>query len=406
MQHISDDMDELFQKAGEEYPLKTDTSDWQTVYKKLSLHDKGALIIQPGNFRKPILQSVAFVLLMSFPLSLTNYIIQEGNSINNNGESKNREGVLINTIKPEIVTPFVLTFKNSIVESAITNSSVLNSNNGVDNRYALVVSPNKVESFVFPGKTSLQKNPNFLLQPTSSLSKINTTVKDDIINVAEKSIAKVNIGNSLGSKKEQTIKLKTIPKKFYVGFIGSGELTNVKGQAFRKPGFNGGFVLGYNLSEKFQTEIGIIASRKYYYSDGKYASPNTIRDDGLAIAGIKVYSSITEIPLLLRYNISNTNGNKFFVATGGVTNIVHKEHYNYGYTKDGREKKGGKIYNESAANKLFSNMQISMGYEHKFGNTGYLRVEPYYRVPINGIGVANLPVTSMGINIGLIKYFK
>ena len=77
MQHINDDMDELFQKAGEEYPLKTDTSDWQTVHKKLALHDNTALIIQRRGLRKPILQRVAFILLMFIPLSLTNYIIQE-----------------------------------------------------------------------------------------------------------------------------------------------------------------------------------------------------------------------------------------------------------------------------------------------------------------------------------------
>ena len=388
MQHINDDMDELFQKAGEEYPLKTDTSDWQTVHKKLALHDNTALIIQRRGLRKPILQRVAFILLMFIPLSLTNYIIHEGNTVKNyNGENKTRQGDLANTIKPEIVTPFVVALKKPVIES--------NNNNTIDNKSAIIASQNKVEDFIFPEKRSLQNNSNFLLQRSSS----------DVINSTETSIAKTNVKNSLESNKKETIKLNTTPKNLYAGFIGSGELTNVKGQAFRKPGFNGGFILGYNLSDRLQAEIGIIASRKYYYSDGKYASPNTIRDDGLAIGGIKVYSRLTEIPLLFRYNIINAKGNKFFAATGGVTSIVHKEHYNYGYTKDGSEKKGGKIYNESADN-LFSNIQISMGYEHKFGNIGYMRVEPYYRIPINGIGVADLPVTSMGINVGLIKYFK
>jgi len=195
------------------------------------------------------------------------------------------------------------------------------------------------------------------------------------------------------------------PKKFYVGFIGTAELINVKGQQFRKPGFNGGFILGYNLSSKVQAEIGLIAARKYYYSDGKFAAPNTIRNDGLPIGGVKIYSSMAEIPLLLRYNITSNNASKFFAAAGTVTNIVHREHYNYGYEKDGRQRKGGKIYNESVQN-LFSNLQLSVGYEHKLNDFGYMRIEPYYRIPLNGTGVANLPVTSMGINIGLIKYFK
>jgi hypothetical protein len=401
MQHINDDMDELFQKAGEEYPLRTDTSDWQSVHKKLSVRNNIAEITQQRNWRKPIQQSVAFALLMFVPLILTNY-----NPVKNNKEeSKTREGALINTVKPGIVTTADGALKKRVIESANTSSYTLNNNNTIDNRH-FIVSQNKPEDFVIAKNGSLQKSPNFFLQQPLSSNKNNTDGKEDLISLTEKSIAKANVENSLGNNKKETIKLKTVPKNLYAGFIGTGELTNVKGQAFRKPGFNGGFVLGYNLSDRFQAEIGIIASRKYYYSDGKYASPNTIRDDGLEIGGIKVYSSLTEIPLLFRYNIINEKGNKFFVTTGSVTSIVHKEHYNYGYTKDGSQKKGGKIYNESSTDKLFSNVQISMGYEHKFGNIGYMRVEPYYRIPINGIGVANLPVTSMGINIGLIKYFK
>jgi hypothetical protein len=33
---VNDDMDELFRRAAENYPLKTDTSDWQKVEQKLA----------------------------------------------------------------------------------------------------------------------------------------------------------------------------------------------------------------------------------------------------------------------------------------------------------------------------------------------------------------------------------
>ena len=35
MPDVNDDMDELFKKAGENYPLNTDSSDWNEVYKAL-----------------------------------------------------------------------------------------------------------------------------------------------------------------------------------------------------------------------------------------------------------------------------------------------------------------------------------------------------------------------------------
>jgi hypothetical protein len=33
---VNDNMDELFRRAAENYPLKTDTSDWQQVEQKLA----------------------------------------------------------------------------------------------------------------------------------------------------------------------------------------------------------------------------------------------------------------------------------------------------------------------------------------------------------------------------------
>src|SRR4030095_8942403 len=96
---------------------------------------------------------------------------------------------------------------------------------------------------------------------------------------------------------------------------------------------------------------------------------------------------------------------KFFAAAGTVSNIVHREQYNYEYEKNGQQIEGFKKYYKSAEN-LFSNIQLSAGYEKTIGAIGTVRVEPYYRIPLNGIGRSDLPVTSAGINIGLIKYFK
>jgi len=207
-------------------------------------------------------------------------------------------------------------------------------------------------------------------------------------------------------KETKRIKIKNSSlQRFYGGIFITSELTSVKGQSFRKPGFNGGFLAGYNINKKFQAEVGLVLSRKYYYSDGKYVAPDILRQDDLPIGGVNVYSQVAEIPVTLRYNIKNTGNDKLFVAAGTVTNIIAEERYNYGYTKNGHSKKGFKKYDEST-NNLVSNVHLSIGYEHNLGTIGDIRIEPYYRLPLNGIGAGNLPVTSAGINIGIIKHFK
>jgi hypothetical protein len=207
-------------------------------------------------------------------------------------------------------------------------------------------------------------------------------------------------------KKESSINIQiTTSKRLYGGVLAAAELTSVMGQSFRKPGFNGGFLFGYNLNERWQAEIGVILSQKYFYSDGKYAAPNSMRQDGLEVDGIKANSRVTEIPVTLRYNLKKDDKQKIFISAGGVSSIVHFERYNYAYTKNGREKNGFKAYDESIGN-VFSNLHFSVGYEHRLGNIGDMRIEPYYRIPLNGIGAGDLPVSSVGINLGLVRYFR
>ena len=45
---------------------------------------------------------------------------------------------------------------------------------------------------------------------------------------------------------------------------------------------------------------------------------------------------------------------------------------------------------------------ISAGLEHRLSGLLQIRIEPYLKLPLQGVGVGKLPVTSAGIQIGLI----
>lgn len=401
MRHINDHMDDIFQKAAEEYPLRTGTPNWESVQEKLflqSIADKNNL---PRKFRQPVQKWLTLALLIFIPLgtAITGIMVIPV------GFEKNRLAAE-NTGKIFSLNNYADLMPNSKI--AITSkqpstaeySGNLNSNS---NSGEITIADDKTvklpEGFI--DKIEMQHNygginlnaPDINDFSCQFIPSILADKKEDRKAIQEQEVkAPINIRQSSS-------------QRFYAGIFTASEVTSVKGQPFRKPGFNGGFVVGYNLNRKFQAEAGVILSRKYYFSDGKYIAPNSLREDELPIDGINVYSKITELPVTLRYNIKNSRDNKLFVAAGAVANIVNEERYNYGYTKNGRTRKGFKMYNESADN-LISNLHVSIGYERKLGNIGDIRIEPYYRIPINGIGVGNLPVTSAGINVGLIKYFK
>ena len=46
------------------------------------------------------------------------------------------------------------------------------------------------------------------------------------------------------------------------------------------------------------------------------------------------------------------------------------------------------------------------GYETKLSNWCGITIEPYYQIPACKLGVGKLPVTSFGINIGIVKDLK
>ena len=54
----------------------------------------------------------------------------------------------------------------------------------------------------------------------------------------------------------------------------------------------------------------------------------------------------------------------------------------------------------------FSVVNLSLGYTHKLGGNGSIRVEPYLKIPIKNIGVGNMPITSTGLNIGFTKTLR
>jgi len=76
MQQINNDIDELFRKAADEYPLKTSSQDWSAVQKKLAAKEVAGEDKPVKKIRQPVLRYIAFALLLLIPLStaVTGYV--------------------------------------------------------------------------------------------------------------------------------------------------------------------------------------------------------------------------------------------------------------------------------------------------------------------------------------------
>ena len=111
-----------------------------------------------------------------------------------------------------------------------------------------------------------------------------------------------------------------------------------------------------------------------------------------------------EIPLSVRYNLKTSARHSWFV-TGGVSSyLMKKEDYSYGYyyLTTGQTHYYDRSYDHSSKT-LFSVAQISGGYIHRLGKIADLRIEPYLKIPLRGVGIGSMPFQSAGIHIGLTK---
>lgn|GEM_PF-2577222 len=393
------DIEDIFKKAADEYPLKTNTADWESVRQKLQFEPD--TIRTKTNVAIGKLKVGLVCALLLIPLSLTitkyygNYKSADTISIAKKDQTSDSKNLLTNGI-------YSKELKNKTQHLFFSTSN----SNGICEQNTIALPAltqfindrkNQIENII-PNSACINETIKNTVQNSKPLLVINST-KD-----AKKLLAE-NASKEKNAARAPVKKLNDITKHFYLGIVGAGELTSVKFQP-AKQSVNGGGIIGYSINNKINIELGVVLAKKYYYTNGKYIEPKSIRRDNSKILNANANSSITELPLTVQYNLKRENDSRIFLSAGSVSYVIHKESYRYTYMKNGRERQSSKNFKKASDN-LFSNVQVSAGYEHSiFNNAGSFRIEPYCRIPVRGIGASNLPVTSIGINIALTKYIK
>lgn len=195
----------------------------------------------------------------------------------------------------------------------------------------------------------------------------------------------------------------SVKKGLYYGLIASPDITTVKFQRTSNVGYNVGLIAGYRFSKRLAVETGVIYERKYYYSDGKYFDPKkTTWPTDMNILAVDGWCNMYEIPLNVRYTFATGPKSSWYVNGGMSSYIMKKQGYNYSYEYYGTYGDRDWVY-KKATKDWFANVHLGLGYERPVGVLGTLRVEPYAMIPVKGIGVGKLPVTSVGMNVGLTR---
>ena len=411
MPYINDNLEELFKNAAEDYPLKTNNSDWNSVASKINI-----TALNPKEKNNRFLAYTIFALLLLGgslifyksrfeSQSLSNKEISTKNIANNVDEPQQQKPVVANKTRSVSSSNNKVAGKAGYIHSKTNRVS---SNRIANNDGSL---NNNIESEI-----SVQQHPqeNVILNKDVSNPVLNIGKNKTIQTIsADKTLPSIEsnklvANNSISAdKKVIKIRLKT-PSRFYGSLYAGPEFSMVKFQHLANSGYQVGVALGYRINNRFDVEIGLQREHINYYTNGNYFEKTGLKlKDQVSLENVNGKSKITSVPVTLKYNFSSHNNGHFYVTTGiDAMMLTHTEHYDFVVLKNGDENDRSKKYSSVTSPKYLTAINAGAGYETKLSKWCNMKIEPYYQLPISNIGVGKVPVTSFGVNFGIVKNLK
>lgn len=256
---------------------------------------------------------------------------------------------------------------------------------------------------------SQKKTVNSVMKPVSPEHRANTNRRSD--KQASPDSRDNNAANDAATIETSTdtipgktpgsgIKKSLKPKNgIYYGVILGPDISMIKSQGVKNLGYNIGGVLGYRFNSRWSVEAGIQWSKKKYYTDGKYFNKYAAGITAPELRSLNGGCEMFVFPIGMKYRF-NIGNKPVFAGAGLNSYIMKKENYTYIANGSNSTYEGSRSYMNSGDH-LFSNLQLSAGFDKQLSNKLALRIEPYFSVPLKSIGIGKIPITSMGITAGI-----
>lgn len=161
-------------------------------------------------------------------------------------------------------------------------------------------------------------------------------------------------------------------------------------------GWNIGIMAGYNISAHWTIRTGLIRTKKNYTVNGdqydfKYASayPNH------KLTTVSGDCAMWEIPLNVRWMARPGSKISPFLSGGLSTYLMTKERYTYSFTNAYDTLLRNRNYNETKTYPL-GVVHLSAGLHTRINNKLSISIEPFAKIPLQGVGSGNLRLMSLG----------
>jgi hypothetical protein len=199
-------------------------------------------------------------------------------------------------------------------------------------------------------------------------------------------------------KKGQTKSKRKMNSFLFVSLSAGADLSFVNSE---KPGsaqLLTGAGLGYTFRNGLSLSTGFYSGRKVYSSSAaNYNPPPQFLQYYPILENVNADCKVYEIPLSIKYNFGNKRQN-WFIGAGLSSLLMKKEKYNYTYKYTAAGPSYNKNFTINNQNKhFFSIATISGGVQRHLNKSISLTVEPYFKLPLQGVGYGKVKLNSGGI---------
>ena len=171
---------------------------------------------------------------------------------------------------------------------------------------------------------------------------------------------------------------------------------------YTDPGQSFGLMVHYHVKRSWSFSAGIVKSFKKYVGDGDdYTPPNGYwrnNTNGIVPETVNGSCNVLEIPTMVQYTIADKGKNRFLVGAGASSYIMLDQAYKYNFEQPNPGAKQG--WSSHKTSTLFLNViNVTAGFEHRIFPGFMMGIEPYLKIPIEGIGWSDMKLYSAGASV-------
>ena len=397
---IDNDMDDLLRRAAENYPLTTGKDKWDDIQARLPQEPvKRVAVALPGI----VISCVLLLFILHFSMATADLNLLYKRSANNQifkDASIASQAAIANDNK----TLPGLEPDHSVKKTSNPEKIIVQINNKTGFRKSAITVNEKLKAAGYVELVEFESKAGDIL-----LSRqINSYTT---ISIPEKQKSLISSRGSHSIPIDSTSGLITasdaIKKKkahIYASVTATVNVSTVKSMDPGKPGFIFGLLAGYQFSKRWSIETGLLYSKKMYKSEGKYFDTKEMRSSmppGMELMDVKGYNHLIEIPLQVKYDFGVRAKHNFFSTAGFSSYMIILEKNQYNMMNNGVEEQMNGEYTDRK-NYVAGSFNLSAGYELPAGKFR-MRFEPFTQIPLKGMGIGKLPLTSFGFRIAIIR---